>query len=141
MISKIKKFVINHYLVVAYSIIALSFVLAVLFSENLQFLIHMLASLVVITIYAAVGGLSYIVIRALIADHCVDKKSIKIIGLLVLILAVLYPVLKYGMKIEDLNHLYLLAPIASWPAILAVLILNIITKWGDRREKRKQSKQ
>ena len=43
LINRLKLFIIKHYLVVSYLVIAAVFVLGILFSENLQFLIHMLA--------------------------------------------------------------------------------------------------
>lgn len=141
LINKLKNFIIAHYLVVSYLVIAAIFVLSILFSENLQFLIHMLACLVVIVLYAAAGVMGYMTIRALFADHQIDKKSIKIFCILALVLAVLFPILKYGLKVDELEKLYLLAPIASWPCFIAIFILNLNTKWGKHREKKRLKNQ
>lgn len=141
MFVKTKTFIANHYLALTYLIVALLFVLGLLFNNNLHFLILVLASLVVIGVYTGIGAFSYMTVRALFADHCIDRRSIKITLLLVVALVVLYPVLKNGLDYEDINHLYLLAPLASWPAFLSIFILNIITKWGKHREKKRQQKQ
>ena len=141
LINRLKLFIIKHYLVVSYLVIAAVFVLGILFSENLQFLIHMLACLIVIVLFAAVGVMAYMAIRALFADHLIDKKSIKRFGILALILVVLFPIFKYGLKVDELEKLYLLAPIASWPCFIAIFILNINTKWGKHREKKRLNKQ
>lgn len=128
-------------MVVSYLVIAAIFVLSILFSENLQFLIHMLACLVVIVLFAAIGVMAYMTIRALFADHQIDKKSIKVFCILSVILLVLYPIFKYGLKVDELEKLYLLAPIASWPCFIAIFILNLNTKWGKHREKKRLNKQ
>ena len=128
-------------MVVSYLVIAAIFVLGILFSENLQFLIHMLACLVVIVLFAAIGVMAYMTIRALFADHQIDKKSIKVFCILSVILLVLYPIFKYGLKVDELEKLYLLAPIASWPCFIAIFILNLNTKWGKHREKKRLNKQ
>lgn len=140
-LNRLKLFIIKHYLVVSYLVIAAIFVLSILFSENLQFLIHMLACLVVIVLFAAVGVMAYMTIRALFADHQIDKKSIKVLCILSVVLLVLYPILKYGLEVDELEKLYLLAPIASWPCFIAIFILNINTKWGKHREKKRLNKQ
>ncbi len=141
MISKIKTFIVNHYLVVSYLVIAILFILGILFKENLGFLIQMLACLVVIGIYAGIGFLGYIVIRAMTADRHFDSKSLKIIIILAVILALLIPVLKFlEMDTEHIGKLYMLAPLASWPAFLAIIILNINTKWKNHKDKRRQQK-
>ena len=128
-------------MVVSYLVIAAIFVLGILFSEDLQFLIHMLACLVVIVLFAAIGVMAYMTIRALFADHQIDKKSIKVFCILSVILLVLYPIFKYGLKVDELEKLYLLAPIASWPCFIAIFILNLNTKWGKHREKKRLNKQ
>ena len=128
-------------MVVSYLVIAAIFVLGILFSENLQFLIHMLACLVVIVLFAAIGVMAYTTIRALFADHQIDKKSIKVFCILSVILLVLYPIFKYGLKVDELEKLYLLAPIASWPCFIAIFILNLNTKWGKHRKKKRLNKQ
>ncbi len=140
-LNRLKLFIIKHYLVVSYLVIAAIFVLGILFSENLQFLIHMLACLVVIVLFAAIGVMAYMTIRALFADHQIDKKSIKVFCILSVILLVLYPIFKYGLKVDELEKLYLLAPIASWPCFIAIFILNLNTKWGKHREKKRLNKQ
>ncbi|MBQ4035367.1 MAG: hypothetical protein K6G31_05580 [Paludibacteraceae bacterium] len=140
-LNRLKLFIIKHYLVVSYLVIAAIFVLSILFSENLQFLIHMLACLVVIVLFAAIGVMAYMTIRALFADHQIDKKSIKVFCILSVILLVLYPIFKYGLKVDELEKLYLLAPIASWPCFIAIFILNLNTKWGKHREKKRLNKQ
>lgn len=150
MIKALKNFIVDHYLSVTYSVTALALVLAIVFNENLEFLFHILICLVVIGLYTAIGFLGYMVIKAIFADHLIDKKSIKIIILLLAILIGLYPAITYaldhystiehGLTSHNLGKLYLLAPIASWPAIIAILILNIKTKWGNHREKKKLKK-
>ncbi|MCQ2206641.1 MAG: hypothetical protein MJZ02_00280 [Paludibacteraceae bacterium] len=141
LINKLKNFIVDHYLVVSYLVIAAIFVLSILFSENLQFLIHMLACLVVIALFAAIGVMGYMAIRALFADHQIDKKSIKVFGILSVVLLILFPILKYGLKVDELEKLYLLAPIASWPCFIAILILNLNTKWGKHKEKKRLKNQ
>ena len=43
--------------------------------------------------------------------------------------------------VDELEKLYLLAPIASWPCFIAIFILNLNTKWGKHREKKRLNKQ
>lgn len=140
-LHRLKDFIVDHYLVCAYSAIALLYVLFVLFQNDLPFLIEMLACLLVVMLFAVLGGLAYIVIRAKIADKCIDYKSLKGVGILAAVLIVLYPLLSYGLKIPDINKVYMMAPLASWPAFLAVVVLNIHTKWCNRKEKKRQMKQ
>ena len=70
MIHKIKNFVACHYLVCAYSMLALVSVLFVLFRNDWKFLVQLIVCLLVILLYAMVCGLGYIFIRAIFADKC-----------------------------------------------------------------------
>lgn len=140
MLRWLKAFLLKHYLVVTYLIVAILIVLSVIFQEDLPFLFRMIACLVVIGLYAGIGFLGYIIIRALFADHYIDKKSLMIACILFVILVALIPLLIY-MDVPNITEIYLLAPLASWPCFLAIIILNINTSWVDRREKRKLRKQ
>ncbi len=136
MIHKIKNFVACHYLVCAYSMLALVSVLFVLFRNDWKFLVQLIVCLLVILLYAMVCGLGYIFIRAIFADKCFDKATLRKLFVIIGILALLYPFLRYIIKVNDVNMIYLLAPLASWPSAIAVLFLNICTKWSDHRQRK-----
>ena len=127
-LRKIRIFIVKHYLVCTYSVAGMAFVLYLLFGQDLHFMLRVLMTLIVIFLYALIGALLYIFIKALLVDKTFDKASLFKAACGGVGLLVLYPVLKFGLEIEHLNLTYLLAPLASWPAILSVLLLNIKNK-------------
>lgn len=133
MINKVREFIVKHYLVCTYLVFALALVLTVMFKKDLQFLLHMLAALVVIILFAALGVLLYIFVRALINDRMFDKGSLRNSGLVALLLAILYPVFLWAVGIEDIDKVYMFAPLASWPAILSIFILNCYTRFTKKK--------
>ena len=73
MIHKIKNFVACHYLVCAYSMLALVSVLFVLFRNDWKFLVQLIVCLLVILLYAMVCGLGYIFIRAILPINVLTR--------------------------------------------------------------------
>lgn len=138
MIRKFTGFIARHYLVFSYAVLALAFILFILFNQNLKFLIQMISALVVILLFAIFGAMAYIFIKAIVIDKRFDKTTLRNMLITVAGIAVLYPVLVYGIGVDTftLNKIYLLAPLASWPAIFAVLLLNIYNKFGQRRHRK-----
>ena len=138
MIRKFTGFIARHYLVFTYAVLALAFILFLLFNQNLKFLVQMISALVVILLFAIFGAMAYIFIKAIVIDKRFDKTTLRNMLITVAGIAVLYPVLVYGIGVDTftLNKIYLLAPLASWPAIFAVLLLNIYNKFGQRRHRK-----
>lgn len=136
MLNRVKNFIYRHYLVTTYCVLAFAFVLFVVFRNDLTFLLQLIAALIVIVLYAIAGSFVYIIVRAIFADHAFESKIFRTFCLVVLALVVFFFVLRrfvFPSETENLVLIYELAPLASWPAILSVLVLNIFTKWNKVR--------
>ena len=141
MIKRIKDFLSKHYLVVGYSSIALAFVLYILLHNDLKYLVHFTACLVVILLFAIFSGLIYIIVRGLITDHHLCKKDLRNAIIVAAVLGLFYLLLNNGLGVPDTGLIYMLAPLVSLPAILAVIILNMCTKWRIRRDKKREARE
>ncbi len=137
MVNRIRSFFFRHYLVAAYCFVGLCFALIVLFKNDLGELAKLVCCVLALILFAVAGALAYIIIRAVVADKVFELRVFRTLLLVSFSLVAFFFFLEYVLQIphRDLLKMYILAPLASWPAILSVLILNIFTKWNKRKDK------